>query len=73
MDWSKFDLAMSDPGYLHGTPVFRDEPRMPVQAVLDNLDDGMAPDAVAEAYQIDLRLVVAVKHFAESQRLAHSV
>ena len=42
MDWSKFDLAMSDPRYLHGAPVFRQEPRMPVQAVLDNLDDGMS-------------------------------
>ena len=73
MDWSKFDLAMTDSRYLHGTPVFRDEPRMPVQAVLDNLDDGMTPDAVAKAYQIDVRLVYAVKHFAESQRLAHSV
>jgi len=73
MNWSKFDLAMTDSRYLHGTPVLRDEPRMPVQAVLDNLDDGMTPDAIAEAYQIDLRLVTAVKHFAESQRLPHSV
>ena len=73
MDWSKFDLAMSDSRYLHGTPVFRDEPRMPVQAVLDNLDDGMMPDAIAKAYQIDLRLVIAVKQYAESQRLAHSI
>ena len=73
MDWLKFDLAMTDPRYLHGSPVFRDEPRMPVQAVLDNLDDGMTPEAIAKAYQIDLRLVTAVKQFAESQRLAHSV
>ena len=73
MDWSKFDLAMTDPNYLHGTPVFREEPRMPVQAVLDNLDDGMTPDAVAEAYQIDLRLVTGVKQFAESQRFAYLV
>ena len=73
MDWSKFDLAMTDPRYLHGAPVFKDEPRMPVQAVLDNLDDGMPPDAVAKAYQIDVRLVTGVKQFAESQRLAHPV
>ena len=73
MNWSKFDLAMTDPRYLHGTPVFRDEPRMPVQAVLDNLDDGLTDDAVAEAYQIDLRLVTAVRQFAESERLAHSI
>ena len=73
MDWSTFDLAMTDPRYLHGTPVFREEPRMPVQAVLDDLDDGMTPDAVAKAYQIDLRLVTAVRQFAKSKRLAHSV
>jgi uncharacterized protein (DUF433 family) len=73
MDWSKFDLAMTDPRYLHGAPVFREEPRMPVQAVLDNLDDGMTQEAIAKAYQIELRLVMAVKQFAESQRLAHSV
>jgi uncharacterized protein (DUF433 family) len=46
---------------------------MPVQAVLDNLDDGMIPDAIAKSYQIDLRLVLAVKQYAESQRLAHSI
>ena len=71
MDWSKFDLAMTDSRYLHGVPVFKDEPRMPVQAVLDNLDDGMSPDAVAKTYRIDLRLVIGVKDFAESQRFAH--
>jgi uncharacterized protein (DUF433 family) len=73
MGWSKFDLAMTDPRYLHGAPVFREEPRMPVQAALDNLDDGMTQEAIAKAYQIELRLVMAVKQFAESQRLAHSV
>jgi uncharacterized protein (DUF433 family) len=72
MDWSEFDLAMTDPDYLHGTPVFKDEPRMPVQAVLDNLDDGMTPAAVASAFQIDLRLVERVRQFAEGRRLAHS-
>ena len=73
MDWSKFDLAMTDPNYLHGAPVFREEPRMPVQAVLDNLDDGMTPDAVADAYQLDIRLVTGVKQFVESQRVTHPV
>ena len=73
MDWSKFELAMTDSRYLHGAAVFKDEPRMPVQAVLDNLDDGMHPEAIASAYQIDIGLVEAVRQFAESQRLAHSV
>ena len=73
MDWAKFKLAMTDPRYIHGAAVFKDEPRMPVQTVLDNLDDGMSPEAIANAYQIDVELVAAVKQFAESQRLAHSV
>jgi len=64
---------MTDSRYLGGAPVFKDEPRMPVQAVLDNLDDGMTTEAIAEAWQIELRLVTGVKEFAESQRLAHSV
>jgi uncharacterized protein (DUF433 family) len=46
---------------------------MPVQAVLDNLDDGMSPDDVAKAYRIELRLVTGVKQFAESQRFAQFV
>ncbi len=73
MDWSEFNLAMTDPRYVSGIPVFKDEPRMPVQTVLDNLDDGMTPEAIAEAWQIDRRLVTAVRDFAESQRLAHPV
>ena len=73
MDWSQFDLAMTDPRYMSGEPVFKDEPRMPVQTVLDNLDDGMTPQQIAEAWQIELRLVTRAKEFAESQRLAHSV
>jgi uncharacterized protein (DUF433 family) len=73
MDWSQFDLAMTDTGYLGGAPVFKDEPRMPVQTVLDNLDDGMTPEQIAEAWQIDVRLVAAVKEFAESHRFARPV
>ena len=67
VDWTKFELAMTDPRYMHGVAVFRDEPRMPVQAVLDNLDDGMTPAEIASAYQIDIGLVDAVKKFAQKQ------
>jgi uncharacterized protein (DUF433 family) len=70
MDWSKFDLAMTDLRYLNGAPVFKEEPRMPVQTVLE---DGMTPEAIAKAWQIDLRLVAGVKQFAQRQRLARPV
>ncbi len=73
MDWSQFDLAMTDSRYLSGAPVFKEEPRMPIGTVLGNLDDGMTPAQIAEAWQIDQRLVEAVKEFVESQRFARSV
>ncbi len=70
MDWSKFGLAMSDPRFQSGAPVFRDDPRMPVQTVLDNLDDGMSAEQIAKAWNLDPRLVAGIQQFAESQRLA---
>ena len=72
IDWLEFDLAMTDSRYLGGAPVFRDEPRMPVQTVLDNLDNGISPEEIADEWQIDRSLVTAVSDFVESQRLAHS-
>jgi uncharacterized protein (DUF433 family) len=70
MDWSKFDLAMIDPRYQSGAPVFKDDPRMPVQTVLDNLEDGLTPEQIARAWKVDIRLVTGVQQFVESQRLA---
>ncbi len=66
LDWSKFNLAMSSPNYQSGQPVFKDEPRMTVQAVVDNLED-MAPEEVAAMYKLPLRLVEGTKRFVESQ------
>jgi len=39
-----------------------------VQTAPDNLEDGMTPEAIATGWQIDLRLVLGVKQFAESER-----
>ena len=73
MDWSKFDLAMTDPQYQSGEPVLKADPRMPVQTILDNLDDGMTPQAISQAWHVELSLVSSVQRFVESQRLARSV
>lgn len=70
MEWTEFELAMTDPRYQHGAPVYKDEPRMTVQAVADNLESGKSPERIAEAYQIDLRLVLGTKRFLESQPVA---
>jgi uncharacterized protein (DUF433 family) len=71
MDWSKFELAMTDPRYQSGAPVFKDDPRMPVQTVLDNLEDGMTPEQIAKAWNVALHLITGVQRFVENERLAH--
>lgn len=70
MDWSRFDLAMMDPRYQSGAPVFKDDPRMPVQTVHDNLEDGLTPEQIARAWKLDISLVTGVQQFVESQRVA---
>ena len=67
MDWTKFDLAKSDPAFQGGKPVYKAEPRMTVQAVADNLEDGMTAEEVAAMYKLDLKLVLRTKHFIQSQ------
>lgn len=49
-----------------GQPVFKAEPRMPIQTVVDNLDDGMTPEEISKAYKLDLALINGVKQFVES-------
>jgi uncharacterized protein (DUF433 family) len=71
MDWSKFELAITDPRFQSGAPVFKEDPRMPIQTVVDNLADGMTPEEIAEAWKVEIRLVAGVQQFLESQRLAH--
>lgn len=71
MNWSKFDLAMTDPRYLHGSePVYKDEPRVPVRVIAENLEK-FAPEEIAEDYQIDLQLVLGTKRFIESQSVVY--
>ncbi len=73
MDWTKFDLAKTDPRFLHGSePVFIEEPRVPVRAIVENLGK-RTPEQIAEAYQIDLELVLGTKRFIESQSVASPV
>ena len=61
---------MVDPRFQSGAPVFKDDPRMPVETVAENLADGMTPEEIAEAWNVDLRLVAGVQQFLESQKLA---
>jgi len=69
----KFSLGMINEHFLSGVPVFKDEPRMPLQTILGNLEGGMTAEGIAKSWELDLRLVSAVKDFAESHSFARSV
>ena len=73
VDWSQFSLGMINEHYWSGGPVFKDEPKMPLQKILGNLEDGMTAEEIAKSWELDLLLVSAVKDFAESQSFARSV
>jgi uncharacterized protein (DUF433 family) len=50
MDWSKCPDVESVPDRLSGQWVLRDT-RIPVQALIDNADDGVTAEEIAELYQ----------------------
>lgn len=52
MDWSGCILVISRPGYLSGVPALRDDPRMSVQAVIHNMDDGVTAPEVVEMFNL---------------------
>jgi uncharacterized protein (DUF433 family) len=72
IDWSASSLVESKEDVQGGTPVIRGT-RMPVQAILDNLDYGVTVDEVAEQFEIRRELVQAVMDYAHNQRVAHSL
>jgi uncharacterized protein (DUF433 family) len=50
MDWSKCPDVENVPDRLSGQWVLRDT-RIPVQALIDNADDGLTAEELAELYQ----------------------
>jgi len=64
LDWSQCAAVESVPGKLSGASVFKDT-RMPVSAVFENLEDGLAIDELIELYDgLTREQVEAVLDFA---------
>ena len=64
LDWSKCAAVESVPGRLGGAWVFRGT-RIPVTAVFENLEDGLAIDQVAALYEgLTREQIRAVLEFA---------
>jgi uncharacterized protein (DUF433 family) len=71
-DWSKCSDVESVPGRLSGEWVVR-HTRIPVQALLDNAEDGHSPEAIATFYQgLDPERTKRILSFARKHD-AHSV
>ena len=49
IDWSGCPLVESVPGRVSGAPVIRNT-RLPVQALIDNHDDGLTPAEIVEQF-----------------------
>lgn len=73
MDWSGCPLVVSRPGYLAGAPALRDDPRVPADLVVENMDLGESAEDVVETYSLrtsaeDLQQIY---EYAKRQRALH--
>lgn len=73
VDWSGCPIVARRDGYLSGAPALRDDPRVPPEVIVENMDDGLSADEVVESYGLRTPLtdVLAVYTYAK-QQLAHS-
>ncbi len=75
MDWSGCPLVVSRPGYLSGKPALRDDPRVPPEAIVENMDDGMTAHEVAMLFDLKTAVgdIQAVYDHVKRQRALHPV
>ena len=52
MGWSGYLFMVSRPGNLSGKPALRDDPRVPSETVVVNMDDDMTAPEVAEMFDL---------------------
>jgi uncharacterized protein (DUF433 family) len=75
IDWSHCPAVRNRPGYLSGRPALRDDPRVPPETIVENLDSGETAEQVIENYSLrsSLQDVLAVYEYAKKQRVTSSV
>jgi len=52
MHWSGCPIVMPRPGYLSDAPALRDDPRMPADLVVENMDLGESAQGVVDNYRL---------------------
>jgi uncharacterized protein (DUF433 family) len=72
LDWSECPLVEINPRVQSGAPVLRGT-RMPVEAIVDNFDYGVAVAEIARQFEIPQESVEAILAYAKSHRVAPPV
>ncbi len=79
IDWSHCPAICSRPGYLSGRPALRDDPRVPPETIIDNIDYAETDDMEAAAAEVienfslrtTLHDVLAIYAYAKDYRARH--
>ena len=72
IDWNRCPAVLIRPGYLSGAPALRDDPRVPPETIVENMDAGETAEQVIENFGLrtSLQDVLAVYDYAKRQRVA---
>ena len=75
IDWSRCPAVLARPGYLSGKPALRDDPRVPPETIVENMDSGETAEQVIENFRLKTSLqdVLAVYEYAKRQRVTSPV
>jgi len=72
IDWSQCALVEVNPRVQSGAPVLRGT-RMPVNAIVDNFDNGLSVADISEQFEVPQDCIEAILTYAKSHRVAHPV
>jgi uncharacterized protein (DUF433 family) len=50
IDWSRCPAVRTKSGYIYGAVALRDDPRVPAETVVVNMDEGMSAEEVLETF-----------------------
>ena len=74
IDRSHCPAVRTKPDYISGAAALLDDPRVPAETVIVNMDEGMSAEDVVETFGLETPLedVLAVYEYAKEQRVAHA-
>jgi len=75
IDWSRCPAVRMNPAYLSGAAALLEDPRVPAETVIVNMDEGMSAEEVIQMFGLKtpLKDILAVYNYAKEQRVANPV